>query len=253
VLSTCVALAYIWSELAGPVNPPWNVVPNAVSIAVVPLVVWLIARQIRAIAVSIDGRRADAVRRAEEVATEWERGRQAAQLRARLFELLDELASPAVVADEPLREQIAAEARWLGEFVAGDRPTRQDLREVLLGIAADRGRKGVDVRLDVDPDVPALSAERVEAVAGAVWEALTNVAKHSGVNRATVRVRGDSAGVTVEVADTGRGFDRSVGTSGVGLRRSIGQRLREVGGAAVVESEPGAGTVVRLSIRDDQP
>ena len=90
-------------------------------------------------------------------------------------------------------------------------------------LVADVARSGVDVELRVHgdrPEVPPgvdLSAYRV------VQEALTNVLKHAGPARATVDVRYTAAGVTVEVADDGRGAAVPASPGGHGL---VGMRER---------------------------
>lgn len=117
---------------------------------------------------------------------------------------------------------------------------------VRIGDAVDHAlRAGVetDVVADVGVDLPAAAAE---AAAGAVREALTNVAKHAGVRRASVRLHDRGTGVLVVVEDTGRGFDPALVARGFGISQSIVRRLADAGGRARVSSRPGRGTVVRL-------
>lgn len=78
-----------------------------------------------------------------------------------------------------------------------------------------------------------------EAFAGAVAEALTNVARHSGAGRAAVEMTVDP-GITVEVTDEGRGFDvTALPAHRFGVRESIEGRMAAVDGSAEVTSEPG--------------
>ena len=77
-----------------------------------------------------------------------------------------------------------------------------------------------------------------------VQEALTNVARHAGVDTARVRVRIVEGSVAVEVEDRGAGFEpdaarvsgRSSGLTGMSERAAL------VGGRLTVESAPGQGT-----------
>ncbi|MGF1661176.1 MAG: sensor histidine kinase [Kineosporiaceae bacterium] len=110
---------------------------------------------------------------------------------------------------------------------------------------------GLEVRLvvedlEVDPR-PQVDPAAVDALRQAVGEALTNVGKHAGVRRVTVRATTTSGAVQVRVADLGRGFDAD-GTAGYGLRQSIQGRMSEVGGGADIWSVPGRGTVVTLTV-----
>jgi PAS domain S-box-containing protein len=77
-----------------------------------------------------------------------------------------------------------------------------------------------------------------------VQEALTNVARHAGVRRATVRAWADARTVTVQVADEGSGFDPSVALAGATSSGVMGMRERAglLGGQLTLESAPGAGT-----------
>jgi two-component system, NarL family, sensor histidine kinase LiaS len=75
-------------------------------------------------------------------------------------------------------------------------------------------------------------------------EALANVAKHSGAERAEVDLIYAPNTITLRVSDDGRGFDPSR-TSGDGFGlHSMSERLARLGGHVSVESKPGAGTRV---------
>ena len=110
----------------------------------------------------------------------------------------------------------------------------------LDGLVADVRRSGIEVELRVHghrPVVPPgvdLSAYRV------VQEALTNVIKHAGPARATVDVRYTAAGVTVEVADDGRGAAAPALPGGHGL---VGMRERTAvhGGELDAGPDPAGG------------
>ncbi|GAB3875789.1 hypothetical protein GCM10029964_020930 [Kibdelosporangium lantanae] len=86
------------------------------------------------------------------------------------------------------------------------------------------------------------------ALSQSVREALANVARHAGVEQATVTVTGSSDEVSIVVADQGRGFDpATVSAHRRGISMSIVERMGRARGSATVESRPGAGTTVRLS------
>ncbi|RBQ21240.1 hypothetical protein DP939_00460 [Spongiactinospora rosea] len=87
-----------------------------------------------------------------------------------------------------------------------------------------------------------------EAFAGAVAEALTNVARYSGVREAGIDMAiSDDGEVLVEVVDHGRGFDPgAVPAHRYGLRESIKGRMTSVDGLAEITSRPGR-TAVLLS------
>lgn len=81
----------------------------------------------------------------------------------------------------------------------------------------------------------------------AVRELLTNVAHHSGVREATVRVEQVDQGLRVTVEDAGRGFDvDDAALRGYGLF-GIGEQLHALGGALLVESSPEHGVRATLT------
>ncbi len=88
-----------------------------------------------------------------------------------------------------------------------------------------------------------------------VQEALTNVARHSGVTQATVRVWSDSEALTVQVEDQGAGFDAgallaSGKTSGLAGMR---ERVALLGGQLTLEASPGQGTHITAVLPLTEP
>ncbi len=87
-----------------------------------------------------------------------------------------------------------------------------------------------------------LEAER--ACFRIVQEALANVARHSGAGRVQITLDSTEEGLTLTIADDGRGFDPATGENrGLGLR-SMRERVEAMGGALMVHSAPGRGTQV---------
>jgi signal transduction histidine kinase len=95
---------------------------------------------------------------------------------------------------------------------------------------------------------PGAVPDRVGAAfAGAVAEALANVARHAGVSRAWLRAGPARGRIAVDVADAGAGFDpAAVPAHRHGLRESVAGRMQAVGGSAAVTSALGAGTRIAL-------
>jgi hypothetical protein len=61
-----------------------------------------------------------------------------------------------------------------------------------------------------------------------------------------VRVEHKDGGLTLTIADEGRGFDPTSAGTGFGTEHSIRQRMEAVGGSSLVVTAPGEGTTVRL-------
>ncbi len=81
-----------------------------------------------------------------------------------------------------------------------------------------------------------------------IEEALLNVIRHAHATRVVVRLRAhDDGRLCVEVEDNGMGFDtttRSLGTGIIDMR----ERALADGGTLVLDSSPGHGCRVRLSL-----
>jgi signal transduction histidine kinase/ABC-type uncharacterized transport system substrate-binding protein len=98
-----------------------------------------------------------------------------------------------------------------------------------------------DIPRSIPPDV-ALCLFRI------VQESLRNVKKHSGSSRAEVRLRGVDREIHLSVSDRGAGFEQSrLFRMGLGIR-SMEERLRLIGGRLDIQSRPGAGTRIQVSV-----
>jgi signal transduction histidine kinase len=148
--------------------------------------------------------------------------------------------APALV-DEALAhaERGTDELRELAHGILPSALTHGGLRG---GVRALASRMAIPVETEVSVD---RLAATVEATAYfIVAEALTNVAKHSHADHATVRARLESHMLQVEVWDDGVGGARANGTGLLGLA----DRLAALDGTLRVESPPDGGTVITASI-----
>jgi signal transduction histidine kinase len=94
-----------------------------------------------------------------------------------------------------------------------------------------------------------LRPEVETAVYRIVQEALTNVARHAGVNEATVILCGGQDILGVQVQDQGRGFNpaTALGANTSNGLAGMSERAELLGGHLTVESAPGAGTSVTVN------
>lgn len=93
-----------------------------------------------------------------------------------------------------------------------------------------------------------LRRDVVGGLALATAEALRNSLRHAGpdAERVVILDLSDERAL-VTVVDNGVGFHPAAARTGLGIPESIESRMSELGGAAVVESEPGRGTKVILT------
>lgn len=114
--------------------------------------------------------------------------------------------------------------------------------------SATRRAALLGLRLDVQVQRrgPLLDEAVATALEGACWEALNNVAKHSGQAAARLAWAWDGRHGRVVVSDRGQGFDPALGWSG-GALESVVARCSEAGVVADVVTSHRQGTAVVLT------
>lgn len=145
---------------------------------------------------------------------------------------------------DAVRHRCAADARFLRTHGQSAGPSAVALEDRLASVIGPFIAAGFPVELSGDhrANVPDGVAE---AMARATREALNNAHRHSGAGCARVEVDARAGGLTVRAVDSGVGV-RVDAPNSLGTRRSLIERLADVGGRATVTRSPGAGTTVTL-------
>jgi len=113
---------------------------------------------------------------------------------------------------------------------------------------------GLAVRTQLDSGrAVRLAEDALEQLERALDTALANVEQHAPGASVVLSVRQELGRVAVTVRDDGPGFDEASTPRGFGIGEVLGRQLAGVGGTGVVESSPGAGTVVRIMVPAEQP
>jgi len=149
------------------------------------------------------------------------------------------------------REEVRATLQDVRGIAKGLRPEALDDLGLPAALAAltnalQRG-SGLQIMRSIDPQLPALAPDEQLVVYRVAQEALTNVARHADVDRASLRLRADGQRVELVVTDRGRGFSVRETAAGSGLR-GIRERAVLIGAELELESAPHAGTTLRLRI-----
>jgi signal transduction histidine kinase len=161
------------------------------------------------------------------------------------------------LAREELEDDPNAAAAMLDDASAELARATEELRELARGIhpavLSDRGLSAAvesladraPLPIEIDASVDGRLPEAVEAAAYfVVAEALTNVVRHSGANRAEIGIRRNNGRLLVEVSDDGAGgADRT----GSGLR-GLEDRVAALDGSLQVVDPAAGGTIVRADI-----
>ena len=108
---------------------------------------------------------------------------------------------------------------------------------------------GVHLAWEVEelPEVAELKPSTVFALQRIVLEAITNALKHSGAELLRLSAHACNGEVQVLIEDDGRGFDTSRQASGQGLS-NMRARAQRIGARLRIQSHPGKGTSVTLSL-----
>ena len=201
-------------------------------------------------------------------AAEGERRRWARELHDETLQSLSALRiglSTAGRSDRPeaLGQAVRQAVDQLEEAIANLRGLITDLRPAALdelgvqaaleGLAERTARHGLDVDMSVElayqqgRESARHTPELETALYRIVQETLTNASKHGEAKRAVVEIREEAATVHLTVRDDGDGFDPDVETDGFGLL-GMRERVELLGGELLIDSAPGRGATVRVSI-----
>ncbi|MDC0771440.1 sensor histidine kinase [Streptomyces sp. HD] len=146
------------------------------------------------------------------------------------------------------QEQAEQALSELRQVVRGIHPPILTDRGLVGAVRALAAGSGLRVAVEVaglEDDGPRAPAAVETAAYFVVAEALTNVAKHSGVSEAAVRIARVRRGLRVEVADAGHGgADESEGSGLLGMRR----RVAALDGTVRMSSPVGGPTAVEVEL-----
>lgn len=160
--------------------------------------------------------------------------------------------SPAFAAtmaeSKSLIEQIMRSVR---DLAMGLRPSMLDdlgLEPALAWQTREFARRyNVPVNLRVEGDLERLPDPHRTCVFRVVQEALTNCAKHSGATSIDISVVGLGDELDVSVSDNGIGVRIVAGHTGLGLT-GIKERVKEMHGSTSIQTRPGGGTVLQITL-----
>ncbi len=112
-----------------------------------------------------------------------------------------------------------------------------------------RFRTGVEVRVTVGelPPSHSLPPGTQDVIFRVAQEALANIGRHARPSIVTVTLDSTERSLQLRVEDDGVGFDAARSGGGMGLE-NMRSRAAAIGGTIAVTTEPGKGTLVRLSV-----
>jgi signal transduction histidine kinase len=124
----------------------------------------------------------------------------------------------------------------------------EDLGAALSGILSDLVPAGVASELSVAGDEGTIPDGAREQLFLVLREAVRNAVSHSGAAKIGVSVAVEGERVVGAVEDDGRGFEKTSGPEEIGGLAHMAERASLLGGTCSVESSPGKGTRVEVSL-----
>jgi signal transduction histidine kinase len=278
--------AYRFNVVAANADGVWNLVGASIQVTVVPPFwrTWwfslVIVAGLCALAFVLYRRRVSMLKRetaAQEAfsrqlieSQETERKRIAAELHDSLGQSLSIIANRATLAlsksEDPKRvlDQVvdigatASDAiREVREIAYNLRPVELDrlgltkaLRAMVKKVSTSTG---INISADIDDVDNLFSSESEINLYRIVQESINNIVKHSGATEATIEIKRLTAAISIAISDNGRGFHAGATgpadgrPAGFGLM-GIGERARMLGGKQAIQSVPGRGTTITISI-----
>jgi len=145
--------------------------------------------------------------------------------------------------------------RSLDEIVWAVNPRKDTLPHLIdyLSHYANEFFRGSDTRCRQDlplmvPDV-AVSTEVRHHLFFACKEAMNNIQKHAQAKDVWLRVTITGQDLTILIEDNGQGFNNNLGQTGGDGLLNLQNRLVAISGQCQVDSQPGRGTIVRLTVK----
>jgi signal transduction histidine kinase len=164
------------------------------------------------------------------------------------------------VTDPDLQERLAQLGGVLDEAMDLKRRVVEDLRPSLLDhfglptalrayVDSACAKAGLRTELALSEDAVPMAKDTAIALFRIVQEGVTNIIRHADARSVALRLAAESDAYRIVLSDDGSGFDAtnpefraSHGISG------MRQRVRALGGQFDIESAPGTGTTLRVSV-----
>lgn len=143
----------------------------------------------------------------------------------------------------------------LRNFITGLEPEslqQQSFGQAVSTLLENAGHaRPVRIECNVDDDLAArLTIGQRAHLLQITREAVSNALRHGAASAVRVTLRAEGAAAIFTIADNGRGFDPAVGNGngGRGLH-NLANRAAEIGAQFTLESQPGQGTHLQLTLR----
>jgi len=159
---------------------------------------------------------------------------------------LDKLAVSSIGLVDELSKELRTMSHLLHPPLLDEAGLKSALRWYVEGFAE---RSGIQVDLQLDSNLPRLPQEVETTIFRIVQESLTNIHRHSGRKKASLRIDHDTKNTRVEIRDEGRGIAQFNSAKNMPTRAGVGiqgmqERVRQLQGKFEIKSGQTGTTVI---------
>ena len=171
-------------------------------------------------------------------------------------------------AETPLHKQLTDTEELISELLGKVRQMSLDLHPSVLDdlglvpalrwcVRTRAGGSPLEVRMDLPGDMPRFDDMAEITLFRVFQEALSNVLKHAGAIHLDVRLLYVDGRLQLTLKDDGRGFDAEAARRAALSGKSLGllgmqERVRLAGGEIMMDSAPGKGTEIRVTLPGEE-
>jgi signal transduction histidine kinase len=120
--------------------------------------------------------------------------------------------------------------------------------QALIADPRFHGLLDIDLEYDSEPNLKPMQVHHILAI---VQESLSNTLRHAHARSAKITVQQNNGTMALYIEDNGRGFSAQTIQAGYGLR-SIRDRARLIGGQIEIDSTPGKGAKIILTLSEEK-
>jgi two-component system sensor histidine kinase DesK len=151
--------------------------------------------------------------------------------------------------EDPVRaaDEIAAVGEIARSSLAEIRATLSGYHELSLAAELDvlaASLRETGIQCDIEAETGELPAHVQTALTMCIRESVTNVIRHSGAGRCTVRIDADTESIRATIRDDGIGLQENPGNGLSGMR----QRIEGMGGSIAIDGNRGTAVTVVLPV-----
>lgn len=160
--------------------------------------------------------------------------------------------NPKINLVDELMEKAITDLRNLSHSLDADLMRKKGWLEPTQKLLRDLEKSGKYVtRLFISENPPTLGNDKPIILFRMIQEIVNNIIKHAGANLIELSVSKDKDRLQISLKDNGKGFSKEKISAGAGLR-NLENRARMIAADLDIDSEPGNGTTITISVKLDQ-